>query len=75
VADTTVRLDRLVKARLYARAGIAEFWIFVATDGAVEVYREPRADGYASVTPLEPGRTVSPLAFPEIRFAVSDFFA
>ena len=70
-----MRLDRLVKARLYARAGIAEFWIFVATDGAVEVYREPRADGYASVTPLEPGRTVSPLAFPEIRFAVSDFFA
>ena len=51
-----MRLDRLVKARLYARAGIAEFWIFVATDGAVEVYREPRADGYASVTPLEPGR-------------------
>lgn len=34
VADTTVRFDRLVKARLYARAGIAEFWLFLATDGA-----------------------------------------
>jgi hypothetical protein len=29
VADTTVRFDRLVKARLYARAGIAEFWLFL----------------------------------------------
>ena len=27
VADTTVRFDRLVKSRLYARAGIAEFWL------------------------------------------------
>jgi hypothetical protein len=27
VADTTVRFDRLVKARLHARAGIAELWL------------------------------------------------
>jgi Uma2 family endonuclease len=75
VADTTVRFDRLVKARLYARAGIAEFWLFLATDGAVEVYREPGADGYASVTRHGPGHTVSPLAFPDVGFTVTDFFA
>jgi Uma2 family endonuclease len=75
VADTTVRFDRLVKARLYARAGIAEFWLFLAMDGAVEVYREPGADGYASVTLRGHGQTVSPLAFPDVGFAVTDFFA
>ena len=75
VADTTVRFDRLVKARLYARAGIAEFWLCLPVDGAVEVYRGPGADGYASVTRHGAGQLVSPLAFPEVGFAVTDFFA
>ena len=47
VADTTVRYDRLVKARLYARAGIPEFWLCLATEGAVEIHRGPGAYGYA----------------------------
>ena len=75
VADTTVRFDRLVKARLYARAGFPEFWLCLARDGAVEVHRAPAADGYASVTVHGPGQMVSPLAFPDVSFAVTDFFA
>lgn len=75
VADTTVRFDRVVKARLYARAGIAEFWLCLTMDGAVEVYRGPGADGYASVRLHGPGQIVSPLAFPDVGFPVTDFFA
>ncbi len=75
VADTMVRFDRLVKARLYARAGIAEFWLCLAADGAVEVYRGPSPDGYAGMTAHGSGQTVTSLAFPDIRFAVTDFFA
>ena len=75
VADTTVRFDRLVKARLYARVGIAEFWLSLTTDGLVEVYRGPGPDGYASVTQHGAGQTLSPLAFPEVGFFVTDFFA
>ena len=75
VADTTVRFDRLVEARLYARAGIAEFWLFLAGDGIVEVYREPAPDGYVRVTTHGAGQTVSPLAFPAVGFTVDDFFA
>jgi Uma2 family endonuclease len=75
VADTTVRFDRIVKARLYARAGISEFWLCLAADGLVEVHRGPSADGYADVTQYGPGHTVSPLAFPDVSFAVTDFFA
>ena len=74
VADTTVRYDRLVKARLYARAGIAEFWLCLATEGAVEVHRAPGADGYSDVTVHGPGDVVSPLAFPDVTFAVADLF-
>ena len=75
VADTTVRFDRLVKARLYARSGMPEFWLLLPADGAVEVYRAPGPDGYASVTRHGPGQTVSSLAFPDISFGVTDFFA
>ena len=75
VADTTVRFDRLVKARLYVRAGIAEFWLFLAIDGTVEVYRAPGSDGYTSVTQRGPGQTVSSLVFPDVSFTVTDFFA
>jgi len=70
VADTTARFDRLVKARLYARV-----WLFLAMDGTVEIYRAPGSDGYMSVTRRGPGETVSPLAFPDVGFTVTDFFA
>ncbi len=75
VADTTVRFDRLVKAGLYARAAIPEFWLLLAHDGALEVYRAPDLDGYAEVTQLGGDAAVSPLAFPDVRFAVAEFFA
>jgi Uma2 family endonuclease len=75
VADTTVRFDRLVKGRLYARAGIPEFWLCLVGESAIEVYRGPSADGYAHMTVHGPGELVSPLAFPDVSFAVNDFFA
>jgi Uma2 family endonuclease len=75
VAETTVRFDRLVKARLYARAGIAEFWLLLTMDGTVEVYRAPGPDGYTSVTQRGSGQVASPLAFPDVGFTVTDFFA
>jgi Uma2 family endonuclease len=67
VADAAARFDRIVKARLYARAGIQEFWLCLAMDGT--------ADGYAGVTLHGPGETMSPLAFPDVTFSVADFFA
>ena len=75
VADTTVRYDRVVKARLYARASIAEFWLCLATEGAVEIHRRPGPDGYAEVTVHSADQAVSPLAFPDVSFAVAEFFA
>jgi Uma2 family endonuclease len=75
VAEATARFDRLVKSRLCARAGIAEFWLLLPTDGAVEVYRVPGSDGYTRVMQHGLDATVSPVAFPDASFTVSDFFA
>ena len=75
VADTTIRFDRIVKSRLYARAGIAEYWLCLPMDGAIEVHRAPGAEGYTTVTLHGPGERVSPLAFPDVSFGVGEFFA
>ena len=41
VADSSLAHDRDVKGRLYARAGIAAYWIINLVDLQVEVYSEP----------------------------------
>src|SRR5919108_6402376 len=39
VADTTARFDRIVKARLYARARISEYWLVDVNEASVDVFR------------------------------------
>src|SRR5712692_9934845 len=46
VADTSLRYDRTVKLRLYARAGIPEYWIVDANTEALEVHRSPSVERY-----------------------------
>jgi Uma2 family endonuclease len=44
VSDTTLRFDRQRKAAIYAKAGIADYWLVNLIDRQVEVYRNPMAD-------------------------------
>ncbi len=44
VADATLRRDRDLKKRLYARAGIVVYWIVDLQQKQIEVYSEPTAD-------------------------------
>lgn len=41
VADSTLEGDRIDKARIYAEAGIAHYWIVNLVDRQVEVYTFP----------------------------------
>lgn len=77
VSDATLPFDRERKARLYASAGIADYWIVNLIDRSVEVYRdaEPRsAQGphYRTHFVAHPPATVSPLASPTVSIAISD---
>jgi len=49
VSDATVETDRTVKYRLYARAGIAEYWIIDIPRRRTVVCRRPSGDEYCSV--------------------------
>ena len=64
VSDSTARYDREVKAPLYAAAGLPECWIVLLDENAVEVHREPTADGYAQVTRCKAGDELTVFALP-----------
>lgn len=72
VADTSLRYDRRVKSKLYGAAGIADYWIVNLPARQIEVYREPRPNGYRTVTHYAPGETLSPLAFPDITLMIDE---
>ena len=44
VADRTLPRDRGAKLRIYARAGIPEYWIFNLIDRRLEIYTLPDKD-------------------------------
>jgi Uma2 family endonuclease len=79
VADTSLQYDRIVKASLYAKAGIKEYWIVNLVDNQVEVYRHPvpmleqtYGFGYTTVTILKTSDTITPLAAPHMTIAVAE---
>jgi Uma2 family endonuclease len=75
VADTTVAKDRNVKAPLYARHGICEYWIVNLPRKVVQVFRQPGEDGYREVFERGSGSTVSPLALPDVAVDLTALFA
>ena len=73
VAQSSLDKDRLVKATLYARAGVPEYWIVNLPERVVEVHRDPRPDGgYASVTIHGADQTIHPAAFPDVAVAIAE---
>ena len=72
VSDDSLRRDRLIKQRLYARHGIPEYWILALPDACLEVYRDPAASGYRTVLMRRAGETIAPLAKPSAAIAVGD---
>ena len=79
VADSTLAFDRGKKAAVYARAGIADYWIVNLVDGEVEVHRNPRPSsgklewGYEDVRRVRGEVTLTPLASPTAKVTVADF--
>ncbi|HZF40717.1 MAG TPA: Uma2 family endonuclease, partial [Blastocatellia bacterium] len=48
VSDTTLRRDRGLKKRIYARAGIQVYWIINLLENQIEVYTEPAGEAEES---------------------------
>jgi Uma2 family endonuclease len=75
VADVSLAYDRTTKLRLYAEAGIPEYWIVDCTAEAVEVYRNPGGDHYLDVARVIAPATLTLQAFPDVALALAEIFA
>lgn len=72
VTDTTQHHDRKRKARLYAAAGIQDYWIVNLARDVVEVCRDPVDDTYRTRLVLRRGEQIAPLARPDVPVAAAD---
>jgi Uma2 family endonuclease len=75
VADSSLDYDRSTKLRLYADAGIPEYWVVDCTAETVEIHRTPGAEGYRDVTGVAGGATLGLQAFPDVELTTTDIFA
>jgi Uma2 family endonuclease len=73
VAESSLAADRVTKAALYARAGIADYWILNLVDRVLEVCRDPvtaatQSAGwrYRDIAVLHSGASIAPLARPDV---------
>ncbi len=71
-ADSTLAFDTVVKAGLYARAGIADYWVFDIVSRRIIVHRDPSGGTYGSVIAYEYGESVAPLAAPRATIRWTD---
>jgi len=62
------------KAQLYARAGVADYWVLDVNGRRLIVHREPEASRYHSVTAYNDRERVAPLARPDSLFTVGGAF-
>ena len=74
VADASLAYDRAVKAPLYARAAVAEYWILGLQHDRLLVFRDldPGAGRYSRVDLLARDERIAPLTFPDLEIRVAD---
>ncbi|MBT9582632.1 Uma2 family endonuclease [bacterium] len=71
VSNTSLSYDRGEKLKLYARAGIPEYWIVNVRDRVVEVHRDPQGDDYGDRFQRGPGDVIELLHMPCYLFPVN----
>ena len=75
VSDTSLTFDLDVKAQLYARGGIPEYWVVDLTAQRVLRHSEPRDGRYRITEEFIVGDQITSLTDPPITIAVADIFA
>ena len=72
VAESSLRKDRGLKARLYAEAGVPEYWVVNLVDKTIEVRSDPVRGSYQRLVTYRAGESVHPERFPDVEVRVDD---
>jgi Uma2 family endonuclease len=74
ISDSSLTLDLTIKAHLYARAGVADYWVLDVNGRSLIVHRQPAEGRYESVESYSDQEQVAPLAAPGALFPVATAF-
>lgn len=72
IADTTLSFDLTSKARLYARAGIAEYWVLDISSRRMIVHRDSVEGEYRVITSYREDESVASLSAPQAGLLVGN---
>lgn len=72
VSVSSLAFDLGLKAALYARHGVQEYWVVDVIGRRIHVHRQPTAEGYRERSVVEHAGEIAPLAFPALVVRVAD---
>jgi len=72
VADSSIAFDREVKAALYARSEIHEYWLVDLNENVLHCYSSPHRGAYRNAQRYERGQSVTPQLLPECVVSTDD---
>jgi Uma2 family endonuclease len=72
VAFSSLRIDRRIKARLYAETGIPEYWVVDVAHGEVIVHTVPSESGYRRIEHVGREAVLVPVELPMVKVRVAD---
>jgi Uma2 family endonuclease len=71
VADSTLKQDCEIKDKLYAQAGIADYWVLDLKNRQLHVFRNPTPTGYTNHLILTEPNLIAPLPFPSLTLSLT----
>jgi Uma2 family endonuclease len=74
VCDSSAAKDHGLKARLYAAAGVPEYWVVDVSTQSVTVHNEPTPDGYRTTRSFGPDARITPQQLADVVIAVGALF-
>ncbi len=72
-SNTTLAKDLNDKKRIYAEAGIVEYWVVNLQSSELIIFRDVEIDNYRSELTLSTGN-ISPISFPDLQIEVTKLF-
>ena len=74
VAESSIEYDREVKAHVYARSGVYEYWLADLNENVVLRYSSPDNGAYQNVRRYTRGQSLAPHLLPECIISITDLF-
>lgn len=72
IADTSLAHDSNIKAELYARYGVPEYWVVDVNGRKTLVHRAPLSGRYPQLHEVAFGERLAPLRLPDLSFRLAD---